>query len=399
MNLRWFLSSRVRQATEMHRQVRKLVNHQRDLLGPAAIDGLSGAMLAMERSLSTSADNDALKKQMDALETAANKWLKPYPNASIRENIEVFLVAIAVAVGIRTFFLQPFKIPTGSMQPTLFGVTPPPVPEGPGNDPQLKIPNRIERFFSYWINGISYYHVTTKTGGQLDAIKPPVKFLLFNLKQEFRVGGVWQTVWFPADELFARAGVADRYGRLTPHQFRPGEDIIRLQVSSGDHLFVDRFTYNFRKPTRGEIIVFATAGTRIQQQDQFYIKRLVGLPGEQICIGDDQHVRINGERLDASTEHFENVYTFQPGTPPENGMRGYFGHVNSANRFRPGIAPEFPNGQSVFTLAMDEYLALGDNTLNSSDSRDWGPVPTENVIGKSFFVYWPITSRFGWGHR
>ena len=66
---------------------------------------------------------EASNKEMGELEYAANKWLKPYPNAGIRENVEVLLVALAVAMGIRTFFLQPFKIPTGSMQPTLFGVT------------------------------------------------------------------------------------------------------------------------------------------------------------------------------------------------------------------------------------------------------------------------------------
>jgi len=60
---------------------------------------------------------------MENLEKAANKWLKPYPNAGYRENGEVLLVALTVAMGIRTFFLQPFKIPTGSMQPTLYGVT------------------------------------------------------------------------------------------------------------------------------------------------------------------------------------------------------------------------------------------------------------------------------------
>ena len=60
---------------------------------------------------------------MEELEFAANKWLKLYPNAMWRENVEVLLVAIAVAMAIRTFFLQPFKIPTGSMQPTLYGVT------------------------------------------------------------------------------------------------------------------------------------------------------------------------------------------------------------------------------------------------------------------------------------
>ena len=58
----------------------------------------------------------------EELQFAAEKWIKPYPNAAWRENVEVLLVALAVAMAIRTFFLQPFKIPTGSMQPTLFGV-------------------------------------------------------------------------------------------------------------------------------------------------------------------------------------------------------------------------------------------------------------------------------------
>jgi signal peptidase I len=45
------------------------------------------------------------------------------------------------------------------------------------------------------------------------------------------------------------------------------------------------------------------------------------------------------------------------------------------------------------------FVVFGDNTVNSADSRYWGELPDENVIGKSFFVYWPITSRFGWGQQ
>jgi signal peptidase I len=394
MSFNWFISKTVRQATEMHRQVRKFLNHQRDLLSPPAVEGLTQAMGSMERALTSApVDREALKQQMTELESAANKWLKPYPHASIRENIEVFLVAIAVAVGIRTFFIQPFKIPTGSMQPTLYGVTHEPLA------PDEPIPNGLKRKWDFWINGVSYHRQTAEADGMLQAVSPPVRFLLFNLKQDFVIGGKKHTVWFPDDKLFQRAGLMDDHGRLASQRLRRGDLVFNLKVNSGDHLFVDRFTYNFRKPERGEIIVFATAGTRIPQQDQFYIKRLVAMGGEKVRIGDDQHVVIDGARLDASTLRFENVYSFPPNGPVEG---GYFGHVNNrtaVNFIGQSIAPYFQDGQAEYHVADDAYLAFGDNTLNSSDSRAWGPVPQENVIGKSFFVYWPISNRFGWGAR
>jgi len=107
----------------MRKHVHKLLNHQRDILSPQAVDAVHGATVELGREVHTGADRATLEKQMEKLEAVANKWLKPYPNAAWRENVEVLLVALAVAMAIRTFFLQPFKIPTGSMQPTLFGVT------------------------------------------------------------------------------------------------------------------------------------------------------------------------------------------------------------------------------------------------------------------------------------
>lgn len=402
MNLRWFISKTVRQATEMRRQVQKLLNHQRDLLNKPAIQGLTGAIQGVDAAIKDSVDAETLKKQMNDLEESANKWLKPYPHSAIRENIEVFLVAIAVAVGIRTFYLQPFKIPTGSMQPTLYGITPTTVAQGgPGNDPNLEIPGWLERKWEYWISGAKYFHIVAKNGGQITDVKPPVKFLLFNLRQEFRIGDSWQTIWFPDDLLFERAGLAVG-GRITTQVFKPGQDLVRMKIRSGDHLFVDRFTYNFRKPRRGEIIVFATAGTAIQKQDQFYIKRMVAKSGETVSIDDDNHVWIDGDRLDASTRRFENVYTFaDPNVPPQDGE--YFGHVNNLKGIRvlgrSNLARNFLDASDDYKVPDHSYLAFGDNTLNSADSRTWGPVPEENVIGQSFFVYWPITSRFGWSHN
>jgi hypothetical protein len=97
----------------MRKHVVKLLNHQRDILAPQAIEAVQSAVASSRRGIAEGADNEALEKQMESLETVANKWLKPYPNAAWRENVEVLLVALTVAMGIRTFFLQPFKIPTG----------------------------------------------------------------------------------------------------------------------------------------------------------------------------------------------------------------------------------------------------------------------------------------------
>jgi signal peptidase I len=149
--------------------------------------------------------------------------------------------------------------------------------------------------------------------------------------------------------------------------------------------------------------VFQTAGIQHERmpQDQFYIKRLVALGGETVRIGDDRHLVINGtNRLDASTPHFENVYSFDPAKPPaESEFSGHLNEHVAEEIGRPGLAPLFPDEKTTYTLPPDTYMVMGDNTVNSFDSRAWGPFPATNIIGKSFFVYWPITGRFGWGNR
>lgn len=386
----WFLSRTVRRATDMTRHVRKLVNHQRDLLEPKAIAAVNAARDDLRGAIRSGADKTTLRQGMTALEEAANKWLKAYPHAGVRENVEVFLVAVAVAMGIRTFFLQPFKIPTGSMQPTLYGIT----HENLKDKPDFTIPTGLKKFYDRWVHGNAYFHLVARNDGELVVPGPPRSLLPFVKRQDLLIGGQRYTIWFPPDRLFDRAGVFEG------QYFRAGQDIVRLRVKSGDHLFVDRLTYNFRPPQRGELIVFKTEGIAHPNipQDVFYIKRLVALGGDKVQIGNDQHLIINGERLDASTPHFENVYTFQP-EPREN---HYFGHVNETVGRRlgkPRLADNFPEEKAVFPVRTNHYLVMGDNTLNSFDSRAWGDFSRTNVIGKSSFVYWPISERFGWGHR
>jgi signal peptidase I len=403
MTLNWFLSRTVRHATQMRKHVWKILSAQRDLLARPAIEAVEASMQHLGGAITERAGKEALLDRMADLEKVANKWLKPYPNPGLRENVEVLLVAIAVAMGIRTFFLQPFKIPTGSMQPTLYGIT----DENLLDHPDINVPNVVHRFFTFWISGVGYTTVTAKADGKITRLDPtPRRFLLFNLWQSFELGGKTHTVWFPPDGLWHRARLGDTAGNITNSKFyQKGEQVIRLKATSGDHLFVDRLTYNFRRPKRGEIIVFETKGIPgIQEQDQFYIKRLVALGDERVRIGNDRHLVINGRQLDASTPHFELVYSFNGPPAPSK----FSGHVNDLVARQHGVQawPSlFPDGNAEVQVRPNHYMVMGDNTMNSSDSRFWGDFPRNNVIGKSFFVYWPIgaqdsrPSRFGWGHR
>src|SRR5215472_9165154 len=122
MILRRFFSKAIREAVAMRKHVQRLLNAQRDLLSPQATVAVQSKMDELNAAIADGSNTGAIRIKTEELQFAAEKWIKAYPNPVWRENIEVLLVAIAVAMGIRTFFLQPFKIPTGSMQPTLYGV-------------------------------------------------------------------------------------------------------------------------------------------------------------------------------------------------------------------------------------------------------------------------------------
>ena len=440
--IRWLSSKMVREAVAMRKHVNRWYCAQRDLLSPQAIGAVTLAMSELQAAINEAKPNAGrIRIKMEELEFAANKWLKPYPNAAWRENVEVLLVAIAVAMGIRTFFLQPFKIPTGSMQPTLYGVTSEPdftpvlgeaksfedntsftddktrsqLQAGIQADfnEQMKVqkgiqipplPGRIRD----WFHGISYVHFVAPTDGSVDEIEKPWPPAFFSIYQRIQFAGTWYTIWFPPDygEEPPRFRADLGPGRV----FHKGEDVIKLRVHAGDHLFVDRLTYNFRQPKRGEIVVFDThgiTGLPPDQQDTFYIKRLVGLGGETLSLKQDYevanaplqgtvpvgHLIVDGQPLSASSPHFANVYSFANARPGQKVLEyqpnHYYGHA-----MLRALAP----GES-FQVETNHYFVMGDNTMNSLDSRYWGDFSSDHVIGKSLFVYWPITLRFGWGNQ
>ena len=400
--LRWFLSKTIREAVDLGRQVRKLLHSQCDLLSPDSINRITTARTNLQHSVRSGADKATLTAAMRTLEKVATDNLRPIPNPRWRENVEVLLVTGAVVLALRTFFFQPMAIPTGSAQPTLFGIEHTDL----RGRPEIQIPSGLHRRFRSWWHGERYYHVVARQSGSFRWVdRQPKRVLPLVSKQRFRVGNELYTVWFPPDSFEDRARLRDG------QTFAAGEEIIRLKVVSGDHLFVNRLIYNFRHPHRGEIIVFASAGLPGLTPDTHYIKRLIAKGNESVSIGNDRHVVIDGERLDASTPGFENVYGFNPIEPPRRNH--YSGHVNGFIARQAGH-PElgrvillFPNAQAQYRVRRDHYLVFGDNTMNSTDSRMWGDIargipgdiPESKVIGRSSFVFWPISNRFGWGYR
>jgi signal peptidase I len=377
--LRWFLSKKVRQSIDMCRQVRKLIGAQRDLLSPEEIQEIAKAARELSNAIAAGDRLEGIEKQMKNLEKVANANLKPYPSASLRENIEVFLVTGTVVLALRTFFFQPMAIPSGSAQPTLWGIT----SENFLGRPDVKFPTGLEKLFQSCWSGVHYYQAVAQEGGEL-RIGDVERVLRFIRKQTVWVGSKPYTFWFPVERLKDRAGLID--GQM----IRKGEG----------------FIYNLHPPRRGEIIVFYSDHVPGLIEETHYIKRLIARGGEHVRIGNDRHVYISGERLDASTPGFENVYSFDPKQPPEPDR--YSGHVNNFVAHRNGggdLAPLFPDEKTEFVVRANHYLALGDNTMNSKDGRDWGDFPRELVMGRASFVFWPIgardhaPSRFGWGYR
>lgn len=129
-------------------------------------------------------------------------------------------------------------------------------------------------------------------------------------------------------------------------------------LSDGDNLIVDKLTYHFKDPERFDIIVFPYK----YEENTYYIKRIIGLPGETVQIIDGE-VYINGELL--ADEHYGKEVMLDPGIAAES-----------------------------ITLGDDEYFVLGDNRNHSSDSRDpsVGVLHRKDLIGRAWVRIWPFSN-------
>ena len=276
-----------KRAKQLIKETKVVLEKNRSKLNPESVSIIEQKIGNAERVLDTQNYEEILKTTED-LESASADYLSKYTKSKLRQNIEALAFAILLALIIRTFVFQPFKIPSGSMIPTLL---------------------------------------------------------------------------------------------------------------VGDHLLVNKFIYGTRIPftdieifpiekiKRGDVIVFTYPNNERDPSKNglYYIKRVVGLPGDEIDLN-GRNLYINGGKVPIV---YEGTYSDKRNTEQFDEYReDLFGEEHTVI-FRKG--KENTNRGSyipVTKVPEGSVFVMGDNRDNSQDSRFWGFVPMENIAGRAFIIHW-----------
>lgn len=429
-----FLKSPEKKAREQAAQwlelAQKVHHFRRDVLPASEETDLRGRIATLHGLVKARADAGTLQRATDGLEATLRQTGGAfYPKRTLVENVEFFLVAAIVILGIRTYFIQPFEIPTNSMWPTYHGMTPQVYPsraDEPGVLAEagrfVALGARPRRVDAPAAGEVLIPVFASMQGGRAVAVEPPAQpvtgrslFVFPTTMDEYTlaVGGHLVTVRVPQDFDFAwvlrdayfpklrRSGdpavdlaavINRQHDRPDAHGIfwlrtgkfvRRGEPMLAFDILSGDKLFVDRFSYNFVRPRVGQGFVFRTGDIHSpnmrdprtgKQIREYYIKRLVGVPGDRLQVRQPVLYR-NGAPISGAA-------AFAANNHPQG---DYFGYTNVG---RLGVG-------DALTVPSKRYFAMGDNSGDSEDSRYWGFVPERAVVGRPLFVYYPFNRHWG----
>ena len=374
-----FLTPRyVKEARQYCEAARRVIRYRLDLLTARQAGEIDERIAALEES-AKARDPEAVKARIADLEKIVGKVAPARSHPGWRENCEVFLVAIVIAAGVRAYLLEPFKIPTGSMQPTLNGVV--------GHMTDAAMPNPLVRAFDFVVRGRTFIDVQVTQDDVVERLVEESKLNYFTWTKVVCQSGATYTIFAPAAVVQSAFGIRgrDSYGR-PGSAIKKGESLAHGYVDNGDFVLVNKLAYNFSFPARGDVFVFRTTGiSGIEDEPNFpkdlgsqhYIKRLAGLPGDTLRIAAPQ-LFVDGKL--ATEKGFARVMAEKD---------GYQGYTNSP------MALYLTTAQETLAVPPHFFFAMGDNSRNSSDSRYWGFVPEANVTGKAFVAFWPLTKHWG----
>jgi signal peptidase I len=137
-------------------------------------------------------------------------------------------------------------------------------------------------------------------------------------------------------------------------------------LEPGQYVLVDKLTPHWAPYQRGDIVVLHPPAGWDDGDDTPFIKRVIGLPGDTVSIGDDGRVYVNGTPLDEAYTYHDGDGTDEPTTATD--------------------------GTSTWTIGPDELFVMGDHRQASADSRAFGPIKVSSVVGRAFLRYWPATT-------
>ncbi|MCH2064323.1 MAG: signal peptidase I [Roseibacillus sp.] len=407
----------------LYKGARKFLNYKRDLLEEEKVKSIEEARSKLLEAIKAG-DRDKVKEAEKVVTKACEGALPRYrrPNA-LEENIEVFFVAIVIALGIRAYFLQPFRIPTGSMRPTLNGI----IGHKLDKDKFPAFPVKAwqavtggRKYIYKPLSGEEDRYIRTHPYRK-DPQGAPMPYIEQRQKWQFFTE---TTIHFEDGvvKLKAPRSALENMGALDKEHLKHNLDgsrwwlvpntIVSGYTTSGDLVLVDKVSYNFRRPRRGEVFVFDTRGIKgIQQRSDnpqgagsHYIKRLVGVPGDKLrVVGSDLYINDQpaGEKKIRQVMRGEGPHQGWPGyqLAAGEGRAGWQRFLDD-----PGdvLALKSRKDQleggmgSIEATLRREYAAMGDNTRNSLDSRYWGQVREYNLVGPALFSLWPLSSGH-WG--
>jgi signal peptidase I len=257
------------------------------------------------------------------------------------------------------------------MQPTLYGVT------GTRTvDPPPAWPLRVAEFI---LRGRTYIDLSAESDDSVIGLREVTRFHFFTSTEIITRTRTYQ--------VSAPLNVVRTDFQIHPGRpLRGGQPIVRGYAESGDQLFVDKVSYNFVRPKPGDVFVFRTTGIRRIEAgippgmgSQYYIKRLAAVGGQTLQI---QPPELYIDGIVSPLPVFRRVMSCRD---------GYAGYSNTS----AGGGAFLGSPQAEYTVPHGSYFALGDNSYHSSDSRYFGPVPEENVVGRGLVVYWPFVGRWG----
>ncbi|MDD4871794.1 MAG: signal peptidase I [Kiritimatiellae bacterium] len=360
--MNYFKTRKIRKnASELLGQASHLRNYREDVMRQIDLQKLSESEDTLKNAIK-SGNAATIENASESLLACMSKVAPAGRRSGLAENFEILVVAIIVAMGFRTYFIQPFKIPTGSMEPTLNGIHTEARAEPRFMD---RIPMK---YFKWIVYGEWFLEVKVKEDGYLTRAETS--------RDETSV------YWYVGNKRYKVPRNIQRLNCSSGDHLKKGDILWSGTVITGDHVFVDKIRWNFAKPKRGQVMVFSTQDIKTLPPGTHYIKRLIGLPGETLSVV-PPNVIINGKAIEEPLG-ITRIQRQEAGYPAGYVLPYSFGddcYISSSNDVRK--------------LGSSEYFVLGDNTRNSRDGRYWGTVPEKNTIGPAFLVYWPYSARWG----